>query len=223
MESAQRTYVPGAGRHWLLPLYDPLVKLLGGDRARRKLLDQVVIQGSQRILDIGCGTGSLVVLIKRLHPDAEVVGLDPDPKALVRGGRKARQAAVSARFDEGFSDQLPYPDSSFHQVFSSFMFHHLERTAKEKTLREVARVLRPGGRLHLLDFEGPEPNGAGRLSRLLHSSHYLEDNSENQILQLMRQAGFVDPKKAGDGRMFLWRTALYQASVPVHPGTINRG
>src|SRR5918994_1732899 len=84
MEEIQKTYLPAAGHDWMLPLYDPLVKLLGGDRARRALLDQALIRPGHRILDIGCGTGTLVVLLKCLHPGVEGIGLDPDPKALAR-------------------------------------------------------------------------------------------------------------------------------------------
>ena len=84
------------------------------------------------MLDIGCGTGSLVVLVKRLFPDVEVVGLDPDEKALARAARKARRVGASIQFDRGFSDALDYPDASFDRVFSSFMFHHLERDEKDE-------------------------------------------------------------------------------------------
>ncbi len=124
MGEARRTYIPAAGHGWFLPLYDPIVKLLGGDSARTALVEQAAVRSGHRILDIGCGTGSLVILIKRLHPDVVVVGLDPDPKALARGRRKAERAAVSIRFDQGFSDEPPYPEASFDRVFSSFMFHH---------------------------------------------------------------------------------------------------
>ena len=89
MGEARRPYIPAAGHDWSLPLYDPFVKLLGADRARRALLDQAAIRPSQRVLDIGCGTGSLVILLKRLHPDVDVVGLDPDPKALARAQTKS--------------------------------------------------------------------------------------------------------------------------------------
>lgn len=65
----QRTYLPAAGHGWALPLYDPLVKLLGGDAAKKQLLDQAAIREGHRILDIGCGTGTLATLIKRLHHD----------------------------------------------------------------------------------------------------------------------------------------------------------
>src|SRR5215475_11211643 len=134
MEEYRRIYIPAAGRDWALPLYDPIVKLLGGDRARMELLDQAAIQTGHRVLDIGCGTGILVTLIKRLHSDVNVVGLDPDPKALARARRKAERSAVTISLDQGFSDELPYPDLSFDRVFSSFMLHHLQAGEKEKTL-----------------------------------------------------------------------------------------
>ncbi|MGH7858230.1 MAG: class I SAM-dependent methyltransferase [Candidatus Binatia bacterium] len=190
------------------------MKLIGGDRVRRALADQAVIRSGQRILDIGCGTGSLVVLLKRLHPDAEVVGLDPDPKALSRARRKAQRAALSVRLDRGFSDELPYPEASFDLVFSSFMFHHLEADEQETTLREVRRVLEPGGALHMLDFGGPDSGAGGFLTRFLHSSHRLKENSASRILDLMSRAGFADPKNVGHRAMLFGHVAYYRASVP---------
>jgi ubiquinone/menaquinone biosynthesis C-methylase UbiE len=214
MTEPRRTYLPAAGHDWFLPFYDPLVRLLGGDAARRALLDQAAIRPGHRVLDIGCGTGSLVVLIKRLYPDVDVVGLDPDPKALARGRRKAEHAGVSIRFDRGFSDDLPYPEASFDRVFSSFMFHHLQPDEKEETLREVRRILKPGGVLHLLDFGGPEASQDGLLARWLHATHRLRDNAEGRLLTLLGQAGLADPKLVGHRAMLFGRIAYYQASVP---------
>lgn len=151
-----RPFVPGLGREWLLPLYDPLVSVLGIYRAHRALVDHASLRSWHRVLDIGCATGTLAVVIKRTHSEVEVSGLDPDAKALVRGSLKARNAGVQVRFDRGFSDELPYPDASFDRVFSSFMFHHLERGEQQQTLREARRVLRRYGRLLLVDFARPE-------------------------------------------------------------------
>src|SRR5688572_7103912 len=104
MPQAQRTFIPAAGRDWLLPFYDPFVKLLGGGSAHRQLVDQAQLQAGQRILEIGCGTGNLTILVKILYPAVEVIGLDPDPKALARAQRKAERQGVSIQLDRGFSD-----------------------------------------------------------------------------------------------------------------------
>ena len=217
MEESRRTYLPAAGHDWALPLYDPIVKLFGGARARKALLDHAAIQPGHRVLDIGCGTGDLVTLIKRLHSDVDVVGLDPDPKALARARRKAERAAVTIQLDQGFSDELPYPDASFDRVFSSFMLHHLQAGEKEKTLREVRRVLKPGGSLHLLDFGGPESKQNGFLARLFHSSHTLKDNTDSQIIALMRQAGLANPKVVSRRAMPFGKIAYYQAAAVPEP------
>ena len=214
MEATQRTYLPAAGRDWALPLYDPLVKLLGGDAARKALLAQAALEPTHHILDIGCGTGTLVTLIKRLYPAAEVVGLDPDPKALTRGVKKAAQVRLAVQFDRGFSDHLPYGGASFDRVFSSFMFHHLRSEDKEQTLREVRRVLRPGGALHLLDFAEHEARRGSWLSHRFHRSHNLKDNSDSKILKLMRNVGFANSERVSEGQLFfgLLHTAYYRAS-----------
>jgi ubiquinone/menaquinone biosynthesis C-methylase UbiE len=178
------------------------------------LLDQAAVRPSHRVLDIGCGTGSLPVLIKRQHPDVEVVALDPDPRALARARRKAQRAAVSIQLDQGFSDEVPYTERSFDRVFSSFMLHHLQSAEKETALREVRRVLKPGGRVHLLDFATPDSNSTGRITRWLHSGHRLKDNSDEQILSLMRQSGLLDPKTVARQALLIGHIAYYQGSVP---------
>ncbi len=177
MTDIERTYLPAAGHDWALPLYDPLVKLLGIHKVRCALIDQAALRATHRVLDIGCGTGTLATLVKRLYRNVEVVGLDPDPKALARAKRKASRTAVSIRFDQAFGHEMPYPKASFDRVFSSFMFHHLRADRREKTLREVRRVIAPGGSLHLVDFVRPEERAAGWWERLL----LLEPTPEGQL------------------------------------------
>jgi SAM-dependent methyltransferase len=81
LEPERRSLPAAAGHDALLPFYDPFAKFIGIDRTRRALLEQAELRPGHRVLDVGCGTGSLVVLIKRRHPEVEVVGLDPDPQA----------------------------------------------------------------------------------------------------------------------------------------------
>jgi ubiquinone/menaquinone biosynthesis C-methylase UbiE len=175
------------------------------------LLDQAELRPGYRVLDIGCGTGTLAILTKSLYPDVAIVGIDPDPKALARARRKASRAAVSIQFDQGFGDELPYPEGSFDRVLSSFMFHHLPSAEKDKTLRAVRSVLKPQGTFHMLDFECPEGGSHGVLSHLLHSSKRLKENAESRVLSLMRQAGFSDPRKLDEKKMMFGRIAYSQA------------
>jgi ubiquinone/menaquinone biosynthesis C-methylase UbiE len=194
VSQVERVYLPAAGLDVLLPLYDPMVRLLGADGARRKLFEQAGALPQHHLLDIGCGTGTLAVAIKGWLPGAQVAGLDPDPRALARARRKARNAGVAIAFVQGFADDLPYPEASFDRVFSSLMFHHLPFGTKLPALREVRRVLKPGGSLHLLDFEQEGPHSHNPLAHWLHSSKHMQGNQSEQILGWMREAGFADAR-----------------------------
>jgi ubiquinone/menaquinone biosynthesis C-methylase UbiE len=211
---SEREFVPAAGRDVFLPLYDPMVSLLGFDRARQELISHAKIEAGQNILDIGCGTGSFVVLLKRQHPQVRVVGLDPDPKAIRRAHAKIRRAGVSVQLDEGFADALPYETAVFDRVFSSFMFHHLEGQERENTMREALRVLKPGGSFHMVDFVA-EHAPRGFFERVIHSHAHLQDNSTRQILEEMNRAGFTNATRVKeDSTLFgLLRSAYYRAAV----------
>jgi ubiquinone/menaquinone biosynthesis C-methylase UbiE len=211
---SQREFLPAAGHDAFLPLYDPLVNLMGFDRARRELISDANIEPDHRILDIGCGTGTLVVRLKRQHASAQVVGLDPDPKALRRARIKAVRAAVSVQLDQGLADQLPYKKESFDRIFSSFMFHHLNELERENMLVEVLRVLKPGGSFHLVDFIVDDLSH-GILDRLFRSHAQMKTNSDERILDLMSHIGFTNLVKVKEENMLfgLLRTAYYHASA----------
>ena len=210
----RKPYLPAMGHDRLLPLYDPLQRLLGMESVHRQLVNQARIQPDQRILEIGCGTGNLAILIKRLHPGAEVVGIDPDPKALARAQRKARRKTLYVHLDRGFAEELPYSDASFDLVVSALMFHHLGPEEKEKTLEEARRVLKPGGSLHLVDFGGATARSDGFLARLHNRSERLRYNFGDRIPMLMREAGFADPTEVAHRVTIAGRFTYYRASTP---------
>ncbi|HZR64390.1 MAG TPA: class I SAM-dependent methyltransferase [Terriglobales bacterium] len=211
MTDSGRSFLPAAGRDIFLPLYDPIVKLFGGDAAREALLEQAGVRPADRVFDLGCGTGTFDVFIKKRFPQIDLVGLDPDPKALARARNKAARAAVAIQFDQGFGDQLPYAEASFDRALSSFMFHHLASEEKLKTLREVHRVLKPGGEFHLADFEAPDDHQPGFIGRLLLSHAHLKENSAANIIALMKAAGFADAAKVGRRKKLLGSVAYYKA------------
>lgn len=99
----------------------------------------------ERVLDLGCGTATLTLPIKKIHPDATVIGIDGDEDILHIGRKKIEKAGINITLTRGMAFNLPYLNASFDRVLSSLMFHHLTRENKVRSLKEVHRVLRPGG------------------------------------------------------------------------------
>jgi len=193
MSARPEGYIPAAGHDWLLPLYDPVLRLLFREEAaKRQLLEQAEVRPGHRVLDVGCGTGTLAILVKTECPEAGVVGLDGDPKALAVARRKVAEAGVDVKLDEGLACELPYPDASFDRVFSSLVLHHLTREHKRRTLAEILRVLAPGGTFHLLDFGRPVSAWERALARIAFRSPEVRDNIEGRLAALLRDADFTE-------------------------------
>lgn len=193
MHSGTRSFIPAAGHDAALPLYDPLTRLFGAPARRQILIDRADLRASQRVLDIGCGTGSLAIALQRAQPELEVVGLDPDPRALDRARRKAARAQLRIRFERGYGDALPFADATFARVFSSFMFHHLAPDVQLQMLRQVVRVLEPAGSLHLIDF-----------ARAPHGRLFGRDlRGAEDIERDLKHAGFVDVRVEPQKRWLL--------------------
>ena len=207
-----RAYVPAAGHDRWLKFYDPLTKLLGARAALGALIEQADLRSGQRVLEIGCGTGNLTVLLKQQQPQADVVALDPDPNALERARRKAERADVDIHWVQGFADAIPYPDASFDRVMSSFMLHHLPHDVKRAALLDVLRVLKAGGSFHVVDFAAPDEAHRGVLARLLHGAGHLHDNAPGRIIAMLDDAGFVAAATVGTRRTLFGPIDFHRAS-----------
>ncbi len=212
---AHRAYIPAAGRDFLLPFYDPLGRLLGVGALHDELIAQARLEPGQRALDVGCGTGSLAVRLRRANPQVEVVGLDPDPKALAIARHKAERAGVAVRFERGYGDALPFRDASFDRVTSSLMLHHLDLATRRGMLREILRVLRPGGSLHLLDFGRSEEGSDGLFARLLRGAEKWRENSDARVAAQLVEAGFQAVERVAARRTFFGRVAFHRGRKPI--------
>ena len=120
---------------------------------REKVVDLARIQPGDRVLDVGCGTGTLAVTANRqVGRTGTVYGIDPSPEMIARAIKKARKAGVEVVFKEAIVEALPFADEYFDVVLSTLMLHHLPPKAREDCAREIARVLKPGGRALAVDF-----------------------------------------------------------------------
>jgi len=222
MENKPKDYISAAGFDWLLPLYDPFLRwVVREDTFKKRLITAAAIGPQHNVLDLGCGTGTLTLMIKNRHPDAKVHGLDGDSKALTIARCKAEAADVEIVLDKGFSYDLPYPDDTFDRVLSSLVFHHLTHKHKVETLQEVRRILKPGGALFIVDFGKPATAIGAAFVKLVHHAEHIRDHIEGDLVEIIHNAGFVGAEKFGRQRIPVASLSFYRASKELLQSTAS--
>lgn len=205
-------YIPALSYDRLTPLFDPVIRWSMRElELKRRLIVQARIEPGYRVLDLGCGTATLTILIKQMYPAAEVVGLDGDPKILAIAEAKAAKAEVSLTLDHGLAFEMPYPDQSFDRVVSSLVIHHLTTDNKRRAFQEIHRVLRPGGELHVLDFGQPHNLYTSIVSPLIRRLEEAADNVQGLLPAMIREAGFDQVEVTQRFTTIFGPLALYRA------------
>lgn len=210
-------YLPALGYHWLTPLYDPLARLTTREaRYKGLLLDQAAIREGHRVLDVGCGTGTLL-LKARKRSSFDAVGLDGDGRILSIARSKSLERKTRLLLIRSFSSEIPLPDGTFDRILSSLMLHHLKGPVKIKTLAEVYRVLRPGGELHVADWGRPGNvlmKAMSLVVRLGDGKDRTDDNLKGRLPALFQRAGFEDVSETSRLNTMFGTLALYRARKP---------
>ena len=188
-----RSFKPALAFRVLTPLYDTVLELLGLGRAfHREVARLAQVQPGEMVLDLGCGTGTLLETLLASRPDANYVGVDPDPHVLAIARGKLRRLPT-VQLLTGYGNHLPVADRAFDIVVSTLTFHHLTDSAKRSTLVEVRRVLRPAGRFVLIDFGRPTSLVATVLltvGSLFDGRANMRANLTGELPTLLHQAGF---------------------------------
>ena len=186
-------YIPALRFRPLTHWYDFIIKATIREHTfKSKLVDQTALQPGERALDLGCGTGTLTLMLKQRYPQAHISAIDADIQILSIARTKAAGANID--FHQAMSFALPFPDQSFDCIASSLMFHHLTPENKLRTLREVHRVLKPAGRLHIADF-GPPKNALQRAAffgvQVFDGFASTSDSVGGALPRLISEAGFT--------------------------------
>ena len=207
-------YVPAAGHHALTRFYDPVMAATMRERTfRAALVRAAVAAGPSSILDIGCGAGSQSIALADAAPHAQITTVDGDPDALARA--RARSAGRPIAWTEALAQDLPLEDDTVDCVTASLLLHHLSPSTRLLALREMRRVLRPGGRLHIADWGRPQ-DPAMRLAflaiRALNGRRNTADHAAGRIPQIVRDAGFSEVRTTGRLRTVLGTLELLEAT-----------
>jgi len=211
--TARPDYTPALGLRVLTPFYDAAIAAFTRERTwRKRLVQQIAPQTGMRIVDIGCGTGTLTRALKQAAPAAEVIGVDPDAQVLEKARALATAEGLEITYVEGFfDDDFVAAHGPFAAVTSSLVLHQVPLAGKAAILRSAFKSLSSGGRLHIADY-GVQP---GRLMRFafrntvqrIDGIQDTEHNARGVLPELMREAGF-DPVEE-------------MASIPTPSGAIT--
>ena len=209
----EANYTPALGLRLLTPFYDAAIATFTRERTwRARLVQQIAPRPGMRIVDIGCGTGTLTRALMQVAPGAGVIGVDPDAQVLGKARALASAEGLAITYVEGFFDDgFIAAHGPFAAVTSSLVLHQVPLEGKAAILRSAFRSLEPGGRLHVADY-GVQP---GRLMRFafrntvqrIDGVEDTEHNARGVLPDLMREAGFDAVEET--------------ASIPTPSGTIT--
>ena len=197
-----KAFTPALGVRALTPLYDSAIALLTRENVwRSALIEAIALQKGERLLDVGCGTGSLSVRLAAAKRAAVVHGIDPDGQVLQRARAKAAKAGAEIEFHEGFlTGEFLDGKKPFDVVTSSLVFHQVPVAGKRDLLSMMRRALKPAGRLVIADYGLQRTALMRRLFRAtvqtLDGVDDTQPNADGLLPELIKDAGFAGVREA---------------------------
>lgn len=176
-----------ASSPWMYGIFLSLSRL--GKKFKKTIFETIPLIGTEKVLDIGCGDGTLVFTALEKFPELDITGIDPDDFMIEACKKEAKERNFNTLFIRGYADVLPFEDNSVDGSYITLVLHHMGKEDKRKALQEVHRVLRKGGKLTIADFRKiPMPFIAHFF--VFEQYEHLRENFEGLVHILAKEIGF---------------------------------
>ena len=196
VKNKDKQFIPALGYNWLTNFYDMAIKITMPERKfRSRLIDYLDPQGEEQILEFGFGTGQNLIIAIEQNKNSSFTGLDIDPKVKHISEKKFKDLGIEIKLDLYDGQALPYDDNRFDKVFSSLVFHQLDKEAKLFSLKEIHRVLKPNWLFIIGDWGKPKSILMRMLFyvvQILDGFETTADNVKGLIPDYMTSMGFMD-------------------------------
>ena len=192
-------FIPALGYDFLSDYYDLAIKITMPEKKfRNRLVDFVNPKEDEKIVEFGFGTAQNIIILKQRFPNCNIQGVDIDPKIKSIAEYKLNKNGIDAPLFLYDGNKLPFEDNSFDKVYSSLVFHQLDRITKLKCLLEINRILKPNGELIIGDW-GKAKTKWMRFSfylvQLLDGFKTTTDNVNGLMIKYITDAGFKNARE----------------------------
>lgn len=216
---SQTKFIPALRYHFLTPFYDKFIKVVVPEQqVKLKVLELADLGIHDKLLDFGCGTGTLLKLLAEQNTKVNAYGIDIDERMLRVARTKLQDVGTPEKIVKYAGGELPFASNFFDTVVSSWVFHHLTDEQKLEAFSQILDKLKPGGKFIVADW-GKAQN---LLMRMLFLILQVVDNFktttanvEGKLPVFISSVGFERVKTVGHQPTCLGTLAYYTAQKPL--------
>jgi len=159
----------------------------------RKISTYLDMKDYEKLLDIGSGTSSFSIFMKNENPTLDIYDIDGSMEMLRIAEKKIKDESLNIKLEEALAENIPYPDNHFDNIVAVFLFSYIPKTIKPYAFKELNRVLKPGGKLIMVDISTQSGvKKAWEVFKYIPSPFFVEDGLSGSYFQMLHDAKFSD-------------------------------